>query len=158
MERRPDGTLTFVPPVEVSPKRLETLGEVRQYIDALDLTPIKERLTCALDDGGRDWSRAQADYYEPVYRNWLFLRRKYEGESMPPHADMDELWHGHILDTYAYFEDCDRIFGYYFHHFPYFGMRGPEDHDNLLSAWQQTQNRYKQEFGDYIYDFDASLV
>lgn len=153
MERDGDGVLRFAPPAERSPLRLVTLDEVRGYIGALDLGGVKARVASPVGDGGLGWSVDKADYYDPLYRNWLYLRRKHEGEVMPPHADVDELWHGHILDTYAYFADCDRIFGYYFHHFPYFGTRGEQDRVNLYDAWANTQRRYKQEFGDSIYDY-----
>jgi hypothetical protein len=138
-----------------SPNRLESLDDVRRYIDAIDLSAINERLRLSLDDGGRGWSAAKADFYEPVYRNWLFLRRKYEGEVMPPQIDFDEYWHGHIIDTFAYHDDCDRVFGYYFHHYPGFGTRDAADAQALDSGWDNTQERYKEEYGDYIYDFDA---
>jgi hypothetical protein len=148
-------TKRYAPITELHPDRIDGLREVRAYIDALDLDPIKERLTLPLADGGRDWSSQQADYYEPIYRTWLYLRRKHENELMPPHIEMDELWHGHILDTYRYTEDCHRIFGYYFHHYPYFGVRSEADAEDLGNAWENTQRRYYEETGSYIYDFEA---
>jgi hypothetical protein len=29
---------------------------------------------------------------------------------MPPTKDIDMFWHAHILDTYQYEADCDRIY------------------------------------------------
>jgi hypothetical protein len=60
---------------------------------------------------------------------------------------VDKFWHGHILDTLKYAEDCDVIFGRFLHHFPYFGMRGAEDAANLARAGEVTQRLYLQEFG-----------
>jgi hypothetical protein len=45
-----------------------------------------------------------------------------------------------------YHKDCDNIFGYYLHHFPYFGVRSKEDAKNLQSAFEETQVLYKLHF------------
>jgi hypothetical protein len=140
-------------PGVVSANRIADLGEVWRYIDAIDFSGLKKRLTQGPEVLGSGWSPARAEYCERLYKRWFYLRRRHEGEVLPPHIDVDEFWHGHILDTHAYFEHCDRIFGYYFHHFPYFGTRGAADRTNLDTAWQQTQNRYEAEYGEFIYDF-----
>ncbi|WP_067677334.1 glycine-rich domain-containing protein [Nocardia miyunensis] len=147
----------LAPKHELHEARIEGLREVRAYIDAIDLSGIKAGLTQPSHEGGRGWSHGMADYFEPMYRTWLFLRRKYEDELMPPHMDMDEFWHGHILDTRRYIEDCNHIFGHYFHHFPYFGIRGEGDRQNLLGAWENTQRRFYEETGDYVYDYDGNV-
>jgi hypothetical protein len=54
----------------------------------------------------------------------------------------------HILDTIAYRQDCDVIFGEFFDHFPYFGMRGEEDVENLLDAYVDTLAKYRAAFGE----------
>lgn len=141
-------------PDQKSTNRLETLEEVAAYIEAIDFEPLKNKLMASAEDAGEGWTRGRANYFERLYRNWLYLRRKHEGELMPPHRDVDEFWHAHILDTFAYFRDTDHIFGYYFHHFPYFGTRGADDAANLATAWENTQRRYCEEYGDYIYDWD----
>jgi hypothetical protein len=140
---RPAAALRRDVPADASRNRIATLGEVRRYIDAIDFSALKERLTRGRDMLGNDWSSAQADYFERLYKNWLYLQRRHEGEVLPPHIDVEEFWHGHIVDTRAYFAHCDRIFGYYLHHFTH-----PDSH-----GWQQTQSRYHAEFGEYIYDF-----
>jgi hypothetical protein len=140
---RPAVALRREVPTDISPNRIEELGEVRRYVDAIDFGALKERLTRGRDMLGNDWSAAQADYFERLYKNWLYLQRRYEGELLPPHIDVEEFWHGHIVDTRAYFAHCDRIFGYYLHH----------DLENHSAAWEQTQHRHHIEFGEYIYDF-----
>jgi hypothetical protein len=47
-----------------------------------------------------------------------------------------------------------RISGYYFHHYPYFGLRGEQDQQNLYTAWDNTLKYYKEEHGEPIYEFD----
>jgi hypothetical protein len=53
----------------------------------------------------------------------------------------------HILDTKKYAEDCDRSFGGFFHHFPYFGMRSEIDSANLIEAHSRTQELALLHFG-----------
>jgi hypothetical protein len=58
------------------------------------------------------------------------------------------MWHFHILDTRAYHQDCESVFGHYLHHFPYFGMRGEEDAQNLKKSFDNTQVLYFQTFSE----------
>lgn len=140
-------------PTEVSPRRIVILEDVRRYVDELDFSSLKQRLCTGEELLGRNWSAGRADHAERLYKRWLYLRRRFEGDVLPPHVDIDEFWHGHILETQRYFHDCDRVFGYYFHHFPGFGARGVADRQNLLTAWQQTQQFYWDEYGEWIYDY-----
>jgi hypothetical protein len=119
-----------------------------QMIDAvfaLDLDAIKFKLMDAKE--GHGWSREEADRHELEYRRFLALIAKYPEEAITPNSDVDKFWHGHILDTMKYAEDCAHVFGYFLHHFPYFGMRGDEDAANLAEAAAQTRRLYEQEFG-----------
>lgn len=68
--------------------------------------------------------------------------------SIVPKISMDQMWHQHILDTRAYHKDSMTIFGEYFHHFPYFGLRGETDKINLENSFQETQKLYFNEFGE----------
>lgn len=145
--------MRFDVPDVVSPRRIETLEAVRHYIDELDFTSLKKRLRAGEEYLGRNWSVGRADHAEMLYKRWFYLRRKHEGEVLPPHVDIDEFWHGHILETQRYFHDCDRIFGYYFHHSAGFGARGEADRQNLVTAWQQTQQLYRAENSEWIYDY-----
>lgn len=119
--------------------------ETRDKLDQLDLNCIKVKLMCGREGPG--WTREQADLVEVQYKRFLFLNATH-AEPIVPTTDVDEFWHTHILDTYKYFEDCDCIFGYYLHHFPYFGMRGEDDARNLLAAFAQTKAIYQAEYGE----------
>lgn len=46
------------------------------------------------------------------------------------------------------------IFGYSFHHYPSFGLRGEQDQQNRYSAWDNTLKRYEEEYGEPIYEYD----
>lgn len=115
-------------------------------IHALDLAPIKFKLMDS--EEGQGWSREYADYMEMEYKRFLTLLVKFPDASIAPSKDVDKFWHGHILDTLKYAEDCNKVFGYFLHHFPYFGMRGCEDAANLAAAAETMSRLYRQEFGD----------
>jgi len=120
--------------------------EVLAAIQALDLDCIKLKLMDK--EEGMGWSREHADRIELEYRRFLALMVKFPGETIAPAKDVDQFWHGHILDTLKYAEDCERAFGYFLHHFPYFGMRGEEDAKNLAAAAERMHALYEREFGE----------
>jgi hypothetical protein len=117
-------------------------------IQALDLDPIKFKLMDP--EEGQGWSREYVDHMEIEYRRFLTLSVKYPEETIAPSKDIDKFWHGHILDTIKYAEDCENVFGYFLHHFPYFGMRGAADAANLANAGKTTNRLYEKEFGQSL--------
>jgi hypothetical protein len=50
-----------------------------------------------------------------------------------------------------YMDDCQQLFGFYLHHFPYFGMRGEEDNANLQMAFKAAAEIYESRFGQPYY-------
>jgi hypothetical protein len=125
--------------------RNNTPEQMVEAIFALDLDPIKLKLMDK--EEGQGWSRAQADHYELEYKRFLALLARFPDEVIAPSSNVDKVWHAHILDTMKYAEDCQNIFGYFLHHFPYFGMRGEEDAANLRRAADNMKQLYEQEFG-----------
>src|SRR5688572_12361359 len=126
----------------------QTVKSVEQSLAAiqvLDLDPIKLKLMDA--EEGQGWTREYADRMEVAYKRYLTLLVKFPQETVAPTKDVDKFWHGHILDTMKYAEDCERVFGYFLHHFPYFGMRGEEDAANLRRAAERMRSLDDQEFG-----------
>jgi hypothetical protein len=117
-------------------------------IQALDLDPIKFKLMDP--EEGQGWSREYVDQMAIEYKRFLTLSVKYPEETIAPSKDVDKFWHGHILDTMKYAEDCQNVFGYFLHHFPYFGMRGEEDAANLAEAGRTTNRLYEEEFGEAV--------
>ena len=122
-----------------------TPEQMVEAIFALDLDPIKFKLMDTKE--GHGWSREKVDAVELEYRRFLALTAKYPDQVIAPNTDVDKFWHGHILDTMKYAEDCEHVFGYFLHHFPYFGMRDEEDAANLASASEVTRKLYEKEFG-----------
>ena len=98
----------------------------------LDLEPIKMKLMHVAS--GEGWSLEKADAVEKEYRRFLCLMKIYPEEDTAPLVEVDTFWHYHILDTMKYAEDCEKVFGTFVHHFPYFGMRGEEDAKNQAMA------------------------
>jgi len=112
----------------------------------LNLEPIKFSL--AMREEGPGWSLVKIETLENWYRRFLFLVYLYPEKTIVPTKDIDIFWHTHILDTKKYMMDCESLFGGYFHHFPYFGMRGEQDRMNLEEAFSETEELYLDLFGE----------
>ena len=117
---------------------------MEQTILNLDLTLVKKKLMDA--DEGQGWSKEQCDIAEKEYKRFLNLILVFKN-AVPTKA-MDVFWHQHILDTRAYVEDSQRIFGDFLHHYPYFGMFGEEDNQRLIDSFELTKLRYKELYGE----------
>jgi hypothetical protein len=91
----------------------------------LDLGPIKTKLMHV--ESGEGWSQRRADMVEVEYKRFLHLMKIYPNEQLAPSFDIDTFWHYHILDTMKYAVDCETVFGYFLHHYPYVGLRGEDD-------------------------------
>ena len=107
-------------------------------ITELDLEPIKVKLMH--EESGEGWSLERANAVEFEYRRFLYLMKKFPQEQTAPLQDVDTFWHYHILDTLKYATDCQAVFGYFLHHFPYIGLRGAPDE----AAHHRVGERMKQ--------------
>lgn len=124
------------------------MREISAAVGALDLEPIRYKLV--YDPEGEPWSRERAERAEIAYKRFLTLVVLYPKQRLVPLGDIDKFWHQHILDTRKYAEDCDKVFGHFLHHFPYFGLRGEEDAEGLKQAGVETAALFVREFGDEI--------
>src|SRR5688572_15430441 len=132
-------------------KQLSEKKSPAHMVDAifkLDLDPIKLKLMDKNE--GHGWTRSEADRYELEYKRFLALLAKFPDEVIAPNTNVDKFWHGHILDTMKYAEDCQNVFGYFLHHFPYFGMRGEEDAADLKAASVRMHELHMSEFGEGV--------
>lgn len=122
------------------------LQEYKNFIlKSLDLEPI---IIKSMDkEEGFGWSFEQALEICDEYRKFLVLCSKNPNMAIVPSTQIDDFWHLHILDTQKYAQDCEWCFGYFLHHFPYFGMRNKQDEQNLKMAWDKTKSLYVAEFG-----------
>jgi hypothetical protein len=128
------------------PTTLSTADAVSHIECLLDLTDVRKKL--ADPEEGKGYSQAHLDLLEAEYRKFLALRLAHPEASIVPCKIVDEMWHQHILDTIAYRDDCDAIFGRFMDHYPYFGMRGPEDAEALGDAYEETLGYYRLAFGE----------
>lgn len=116
------------------------------FIASIDLEMVKLKLQDK--EEGLGWDEELCEDAEIEYKRFLHLNKKYPNSTIVPHKIMDLMWHQHILDTRAYHADCEKIFGEYFHHFPYFGIRDETDKMELQTAFEETQKIYLNEFGE----------
>ena len=115
-------------------------------IAELDLDPIKVKLMHK--ESGEGWSLEYANTMEFEYRRFLYLMKTLPDEHMAPQFDVDIFWHYHILDTMKYAVDCDSVFGYFLHHFPYVGLRGEEDEAVHHQIGLRMKEVYEETFGE----------
>ncbi|MDP4039579.1 MAG: hypothetical protein Q8P57_03300 [Candidatus Pacearchaeota archaeon] len=121
-------------------------------IKEIDLDPIKIRLMKP-DRGAEGWAREKVEEVANLYRRFLYMCIDDPSSAVVPVDEVDEFWHAHILDTQKYAEDCQKAFGSFLHHFPYFGMRGSEDRDELQASFRETSRKYFELFReDYSVD------
>ena len=112
----------------------------------LDLEPIKMKLMHVAS--GEGWSLEKANAVEKEYRRFLCLMKIYPDEDTAPLVDVDTFWHYHILDTMKYAADCEQVFGYFLHHYPYVGMRGEDDEQFRLDSGDRMRELYEATFGE----------
>jgi len=134
-------------PLTVSAPASLTPQQARDRLDILlDLSNVRMKLADA--DEGKGYGVSHLDIMEAEYRKFLSLHLAYPEMDVVPCQIVDEMWHQHILDTAAYREDCEAIFGRFLDHFPYFGMRGDDDARALHDAYEETLDRYRAAFGE----------
>lgn len=143
-------TRNYTLPAKILQDRIEFLK--RKGIDSdiaeLDLEMIKMKIQN--NDDGLVWNAEQCEDAEAEYKRYLTLCRHFPNPeySIVPNKIMDTMWHYHILDTRAYVKDSTKLFGGYFHHFPYFGLRGEEDAISLKETFEKTKILYDNFFGE----------
>lgn len=120
-------------------------GGLLPEIKYLDLEMIKFKLQDSEDGVG--WNNQQCSIAETQYKRFLTLNKLYPDAAIVPDRVIDTFWHYHILDTRKYHQDCFLIFGNYFHHYPYFGMKGDDDRQNLIDAYAATKQMFRVRFG-----------
>ena len=128
---------------------LPSLAAAVEYIDKMDFSLIKNKLLSEDPLLCRRWTLPEAEIAIQYYKNFLYLNKKYASQFpvLPPLLEVDEIWHHHIMDTRQYKLDCENIFGYFFHHYPYVGTRSLEDKENLDTAFNVVQDLHEIEFG-----------
>jgi len=114
-----------------------------EAIDALDLSSICMKL---MNDETEGWTQRQCAEVAIEYRRYLKLNLLYPDANIVPNMAIDTMWHYHILDTQAYYADCNEIFGHILHHYPYYGMQGESDNSNRVNSFDVTKELYEKTF------------
>jgi len=125
---------------------LLTSDGLEMNVSRLDFERLKHKYTQSSE---AQMSEAQWVEGEQEYRRFLTLKCFYPSVALVPSKMVDEIWHAHILDTRAYREDCHTVFGRFIDHYPYFGIYGEDDHQELKNAFAQTVALYEKHFGVY---------
>jgi len=129
-------------------------AESFQAIADLDLEPIKVKLMH--EASGEGWSLQKANAVEFEYRRFLYLMKTFPHEQTAPLMDVDTFWHYHILDTMKYAVDCEAVFGYFLHHFPYIGLRGEDDEEVHHRVGDRMKELYEATFGESYLKAEAA--
>lgn len=120
----------------------DALRAALDRVNQLDFTMLKRKL---MEE--HNWTVEFTEEVESLYRKFLALNARYPEQKICPTGPIDSFWHAHILDTRAYGPDCELVFGQLLHHFPYFGMRGPEDQAALERAFRESVELFMWNFG-----------
>jgi hypothetical protein len=122
-------------------------NDLFKAVTELNLDPIKMKLMHV--ESGEGWSLEKANAVEKEYRRFLCLMKLFPEEDTAPLVDVDTFWHYHILDTMKYAADCEKVFGYFLHHYPYVGMDGTEEDEQFrLDSGERMRTLYESIFGE----------
>ena len=113
-------------------------------ISELNLDQIKQKLMHVAS--GEGWTLEQANAVEVEYRRFLYLMKTFPNEQTSPSVAVDIFWHYHILDTMKYAVDCEKVFGYFLHHYPYVGMVGENAAEEHHDSGERMRELYEQTF------------
>jgi hypothetical protein len=120
--------------------------QLNSQVVALNFEKLKWKLTQSAE---ATWLPELCDFAELEYRKFLSLKKWYPKLSLVPSKLVDKFWHEHILDTQSYTNDCEFLFGFYLHHYPYFGIYGDKDQSKLQNSFDETVAVYEQHFGAF---------
>lgn len=116
-----------------------------EKLKSLDLRLIAQKLM--YPDYGQGWTPSQVEGAIAHYKMFLHLLFLYPNSTIVPTQEIDQVWHQHILDTRKYAQDCEWLFGYFVHHYPYFGMGSDAQKQALETAFSDTQTLFAEHFG-----------
>jgi len=95
----------------------------------------------------KDWSNARRSRAFARYARFFTLLAKYPTRPLAPTADIDEVWHLHMLHPVAYARDCMRAAGHIIDHDGGFGATA-EELPLLRDTFEATAHLWLEEFGE----------
>jgi hypothetical protein len=112
--------------------------DARRAIAELDLRQI-----VAAAAQNYQWSPDEATQAQQQYLRHLWLCYEHPDEAIAPSTmRADLVWHQHILDTVRYRDDCEKIFGRFLDHVPFYTDYTAEEAEMLRRTYQY----YVEEF------------
>ena len=120
------------------------LTEVNSWDFSLTIEKLQEKSYAG-------WSLNRILIAEKGYKQYLAMTKALGGKQLVPNGDIDRFWHEHILDTRRYAKDCNALFGYFLHHYPFFGMRGEVDNSNWINTTKMSNDLWLSAFGENLY-------
>lgn len=120
----------------------DELDAALEKVAKLDFTILKVKV-CR----DENMTMEECEEIEDLYRKFLALNMRYPDRKICPTGPIDLFWHAHILDTRAYAADCASLFGHMLHHFPYFGMRGAQDKQDLDETFASSVELFIRHYG-----------
>lgn len=100
-----------------------------------------------LRDEHSDWTEERIKDAMEGYRYFFALCKAMKDLPIVPARDVDEVWHNHILFTQKYDDDCQALFGYKVHHFPYFGIQQDQAIDQCIHFLRRMPLLFQEHFG-----------
>lgn len=135
------------PSVSISVETISKLirAGVDPSVASIDLELVKLELKLI-----KGWSNTVCEVAELEYKRHLtlILWNKHLSYPIVPTVLVDEVWHKHILDTRAYHDDMEHVFGGYIHHFPFLGFIGEESKRLKEEAFILSTALYEETFGE----------
>lgn len=122
---------------------LDTKTLIDARVRSIDLERLKRKL-----QEERGWTQDTLNAMERQYRQFLTLKLRFPEHELVPTRFIDEMWHAHILDTRSYARDCELVFGYFLHHYPYLGVGGEGAKQQLDDAFVATVALWAEGFGE----------
>ena len=116
-----------------------------ELIDALDLEPVVVKLMCP-EPGPQVMTLADADQRIALYRAFLKLCAWYPVSPRPLQSDRPGLAHAHPRHRQVRRRLRRRV-RRPADHFPYLGMRGPDDVTAWHAAYDRTRDLFRAHFG-----------
>ena len=139
-QHTPDGLVLTINEYEYATQ--QQIKDAMVLVEELDFTEQNAKLISFYG-----WESDKVMLMERLYKEWLVLHKVYgHSVAFAPNGMLDEYWHYHILDTKKYMDDCNRVFGYYLHHYPYFGLTKKETKQDLESGFELTRKLFKKHF------------
>lgn len=126
----------------------EVFKEAMSVVETWEFTLAVEKL---MDSEPAKWSEEKCNAAVRDYKRYMAVTKALGGIQLVPNAEIDEIWHMHILDTRAYMKDCEELFGEFLHHYPYFGMLNEENKQQWVDVQNTSEKLWNSLFGEPLY-------